>query len=90
VLTFIGVKMLLVAVGVNIPIWFSLVFVAVVLILSVIASLFIKGGPDTHIEVDLPPDFNLPLGEDPPETLAEAEEEPEEDTEERQVLKSGR
>ena len=39
VLTFIGVKMLLVAVGLHIPIKFSLAFVAVVLIGSVVASL---------------------------------------------------
>jgi len=39
VLTFIGVKMLIVALGVQIPIWASLIFVAVVLLGSIAASL---------------------------------------------------
>ncbi|MEP6922485.1 MAG: TerC family protein, partial [bacterium] len=39
VLTFIGVKMLVVAVHIIIPIWISLIFVAVVLLGSVVASL---------------------------------------------------
>src|ERR1041385_7843259 len=64
VLTFIGVKMLLVALGFVIPIWFSLTFVALVLLGSVIASLLIPPGGEKTIEVDLPPDFNLPLGEE--------------------------
>jgi len=66
VLTFIGIKMLIVALGFHIPIWFSLVFVAVVLLGSVIASLLIPGKPDTTMKVDLPPDYNLPLGEELP------------------------
>jgi tellurite resistance protein TerC len=95
VLTFIGIKMLLVAVGLHIPIWLSLIFVAVVLVGSVLASVFIPGSRDTHIDVDLPPDFELPLDEDLPETLAEpGDDEPEygeeEPHEERQTLKSGR
>ena len=57
VLTFIGLKMLVVAIGFHIPIWFSLVFVAVVLLGSVAASLIIPGKPDTTMQVDLPPDF---------------------------------
>jgi tellurite resistance protein TerC len=57
VLTFIGVKMLVVAIGFHIPIWFSLTFVALVLIGSVVASLIIPGEPDTSMKVDLPPDF---------------------------------
>ena len=57
VLTFIGVKMLVVAVGFHIPIWVSLTFVALVLIGSVVASLLIPAKPDTTIKVELPPDF---------------------------------
>ena len=69
VLTFIGVKMLLVAIGIHIPIKFSLIFVALVLAGSVVASLLIAPEGETTIQVDLPPDFDLPLGE-------ELEEEP--------------
>ncbi len=53
VLTFIGVKMLVTAVGVHIPIWFSLIFVAMVLIGSVVASLLIAEDKGPTIEVDL-------------------------------------
>ncbi|HJT68126.1 MAG TPA: TerC family protein [Pyrinomonadaceae bacterium] len=71
VLTFIGIKMLVVALGFHIPIWFSLAFVALVLLGSVAASLLIPGKPDTTMKVDLPPDYNLPLGEElPPEPVA--------------------
>src|SRR5829696_2912010 len=58
VLTFIGLKMLVGAVGLHIPIWFSLIFVAVVLLGSVVASLLIPPTSDTRIDVDLPPDFD--------------------------------
>ena len=61
VLTFIGAKMLIVAVHINIPIWFSLVFVAVVLLSSVAASLVWAKHADTNIEVDLPEDFDSPF-----------------------------
>lgn len=57
VLTFIGLKMLIAAVGVLIPIWISLVFVALVLVGSVVASLLIPAKPDNTMKVDLPPDF---------------------------------
>jgi tellurite resistance protein TerC len=57
VLTFIGVKMLVVAVGFHIPIWVSLVFVAAVLLGSVLLSLLIPSKPDMSMHVDLPPDF---------------------------------
>jgi len=57
VLTFIGLKMLIVAVGFYIPIWVSLVFVALVLIGSVVASLLIPAKPDLTMKVDLPPDY---------------------------------
>jgi len=68
VLTFIGLKMLLGAVHVPIPIKASLGFVAVVLVGSVAASLLFAPEPDTTIQVDLPPDFDLPLGEELNET----------------------
>jgi tellurite resistance protein TerC len=58
VLTFIGIKMLIVAIGFHIPIWFSLAFVATVLLGSVAASLLFPSGEDAKIEVDLPPDFD--------------------------------
>lgn len=64
VLTFIGIKMLLVAVGIHIPILFSLGFVALVLIGSVVASLLIPSEGEKTIQVDLPPDFDLPLGDE--------------------------
>jgi tellurite resistance protein TerC len=73
VLTFIGLKMLLGAVGVLISIKVSLIFVALVLVGSVVASLLIAPASDTTIQVDLPPDFDLPLGEE----LNEAEKDPE-------------
>ena len=60
VLTFIGVKMLLVAIGLHIPIKFSLGFVAVVLVGSVVASLLIRAEDEPAIAVELPPDFDLP------------------------------
>src|ERR1700752_4942110 len=68
VLTFIGLKMLLGGVHVPIPIKASLGFVAVVLVGSVAASLLSAPEPDTTIQVDLPPDFDLPLGEELNET----------------------
>jgi len=64
VLTFIGLKMLLSAAGVIISIKLSLIFVAVVLVGSVVASLLVPPSSDTTIQVDLPPDFDLPLGEE--------------------------
>jgi len=64
VLTFIGIKMLLGAVGVIISIKISLGVVAIVLVGSVVASLLIAPAGDTTIQVDLPPDFDLPLGEE--------------------------
>ena len=60
VLTFIGVKMLVTAVGLHIPIWFSLIFVAVVLGGSVVASLLIPPKPDETSKIELPPDFLTP------------------------------
>jgi tellurite resistance protein TerC len=77
VLTFIGIKMLLVAIGIHIPIKLSLVFVAVVLAGSVVASLLVAPKTDKTIDVDLPPDFDPPPGE-------ELEEEP---SREEEILK---
>jgi tellurite resistance protein TerC len=57
VLTFIGVKMLVGAVGVHIPIGISLVVVAVVLLGAVAASLIWPQQAETHIEVDLASGF---------------------------------
>jgi tellurite resistance protein TerC len=57
VLTFIGVKMLVVALGVEIPITLSLGVVALVLTGSVIASIIWPAKPETRLEVDLPPGF---------------------------------
>lgn len=64
VLTFIGVKMLLVAVHIEIPIWASLIFVAVVLMGSVVASLVIKRDKESSIDVELPPGFGDAPGEE--------------------------
>jgi tellurite resistance protein TerC len=64
VLTFIGAKMLLVAAGLHIPIWVSLIFVAVVLLGSVAASLLIPQSTENLIEVDLPPNLNSRPKED--------------------------
>jgi TerC family integral membrane protein len=58
VLTFIGLKMLVGAVGFHIPIKISLVFVAVVLVGSVVASLIVSPEGEQTITVDLPPDFD--------------------------------
>jgi tellurite resistance protein TerC len=58
VLTFIGIKMLLGALSIHIPIEGSLAFVALVLVGSVVASLLIPPPDDgPKIDVDLPPDF---------------------------------
>jgi tellurite resistance protein TerC len=67
VLTFIGLKMLLGAVNVHIPITASLIVVALVLVGSVVASLLFARSQESAIHVDLPPGFDLPLGEECPE-----------------------
>jgi tellurite resistance protein TerC len=79
VLTFIGTKMLVTALGVHIPIWFSLTFVAVVLLGSVVVSLLIPPDDKTHIDVDLPPDFDVPVDEEMREPF-ENDGEPSEDS----------
>jgi tellurite resistance protein TerC len=64
VLTFIGAKMLIVALGVHIPIWISLIFVATVLLGSVAASLLWPKHVEADIDVDLPEGFDAPLEEE--------------------------
>jgi tellurite resistance protein TerC len=61
VLIFIGVKMLVVAAGIHIPIGISLAVVAVVLAGSVAASLIWPQKADFDIDIDLPPGFNPPF-----------------------------
>jgi tellurite resistance protein TerC len=61
VLVFIGMKMLVTALGLDIPIWASLAFVALVLIGSVLLSLKFPPKDTEHgIGADLPPDFDGP------------------------------
>jgi tellurite resistance protein TerC len=70
VLTFIGVKMLLLALHIKIPILFSLGFVAVVLIGSVVLSLLIPPKSMHKIDVEMPIDYDQPdadPGDDPEE-----------------------
>lgn len=74
VLTFIGVKMLVVAVHIIIPIWISLIFVAVVLLGSVVASLMWPKHCETGIEVDLPEDFDAPFADDEEEIAEDSSE----------------
>jgi TerC family integral membrane protein len=65
VLTFIGAKMLLEAVHFTIPIWISLIFVAVVLLSSVIASLiWPPAESEVSLEVELPEDYDVPVNEE--------------------------
>jgi hypothetical protein len=61
--------MLVVAVGIHIPIWISLIFVAVVLLSSVIASLIWAKDADMDIDVDLPEDFDSPFEDDEPDPV---------------------
>jgi tellurite resistance protein TerC len=75
VLTFIGIKMLLGIVHLNIPILFSLGFVGLVLFGSVVLSLMVPAKPDATLKVDLPPDYNLPPGEELPGNPEENEDE---------------
>lgn len=66
VLTFIGTKMLVLALGIKIPITASLIFVAVVLLGSVVASLLWAKEAELDCEVDLPEGFNPPFEDEPP------------------------
>jgi tellurite resistance protein TerC len=58
VLTFIGMKMLVTAVGIHIPTWFSLVFVATVLLGSVLASWRFPKRDDAPTKAEMPPDLD--------------------------------
>jgi tellurite resistance protein TerC len=61
VLTFIGAKMLLEAVHFVIPVWISLIVVAVVLLGSVVASILWPKESEMDIDIDLPEDFDSPF-----------------------------
>jgi tellurite resistance protein TerC len=61
VLTFIGVKMLVAALDVHIPIWLSLIVVVVVLLSSVAASVIWPKDCEMDIDVDLPEGFDAPF-----------------------------
>jgi tellurite resistance protein TerC len=74
VLTFIGVKMLLTAVDIHIPIYISLISVAVVLIGSVIASVLWPEDAEIDIQVDLPEDFDAPFGDGHPHPQTQSEQ----------------
>ena len=74
VLTFIGIKMLVAATGFHIPILFSLGFVALVLVGSVVLSLVIPPKNVPKIEVELPIDYDEPNTD--PEKDPDEEEEP--------------
>jgi len=75
VLTFIGTKMLVFALGVHIPIWISLIFVAAVLSSSVVASLIWPKEAEMDIEVDLPEDFDAPFEDEAPANEGETADE---------------
>jgi tellurite resistance protein TerC len=61
VLTFIGVKMLIEAFHIVIPVWISLVVVASVLLTSVAASILWPKHAEMDIDVELPEDFDSPF-----------------------------
>ncbi len=65
VLTFIGVKMLIEAFHVVIPVWISLVVVAVVLLSSVGASILWPKDAEMDLALDMPQDFDSLLEDDP-------------------------
>ncbi len=67
VLTFIGVKMLIEAFHIVIPVRVSLVVVATVLLASVAASILWPKEAEMDIDVDLPEDFDSPFEDDPAE-----------------------
>jgi tellurite resistance protein TerC len=73
VLTFIGTKMLVLALGVHIPIYASLIFVAVVLLSAVAASLFWPKEAELACEVDLPEGFDAPFEDEEPTVLKQPE-----------------
>jgi tellurite resistance protein TerC len=68
VLTFIGAKMLLEGFHLVIPVWLSLVVVAIVLLASVVASVLWPKEAEMDIDVDLPEDFDAPFEDEPEES----------------------
>ena len=71
VLTFIGVKMLIEAFHIIIPVKISLIVVAAVLLTSVAASILWPKEAEMDIEVDLPEDFDAPFEDDDEDRPAE-------------------
>jgi tellurite resistance protein TerC len=71
VLTFIGVKMLIEGFHIVIPVWISLVVVAVVLLSSVAASILWPKEAEMDIDVEMPEDFDSVFAEDPDEQSVE-------------------
>jgi tellurite resistance protein TerC len=65
VLTFIGVKMLIEGFHIVIPVWASLIFVAVVLLSSVVASILWPKDAELEIDVEMPEDFDSLFEDDP-------------------------
>jgi tellurite resistance protein TerC len=74
VLTFIGVKMLIEAFHLVIPVWISLVVVATVLLASVAASILWPKEAEMDIDVDLPEDFDSPFEDESDESQGESTE----------------
>jgi len=74
VLTFIGVKMLIEAFHLVIPVWISLVVVATVLLASVAASILWPKEAEMDIDVDLPEDFDSPFEDESEESQDKSEE----------------
>lgn len=71
VLTFIGIKMIVLALEIHIPIWASLIFVATVLGGSVVASLIWPKQTESTIDVDFPTDFGAPFQKDGTESASQ-------------------
>lgn len=71
VLTFIGVKMLIEALHVVIPVWISLIVVATVLLSSVAASLIWPKDAEMDIDVEMPSDFDSDSEEESSDHLLE-------------------
>jgi len=71
VLTFIGVKMLIEAVHIVIPVKISLIVVAAVLGLAVVASIMWPKEAEMDVDLDLPEDFDGPFEDDDEDAPAE-------------------
>ncbi len=76
VLTFIGAKMLVLAIGIHVPIYASLIFVAVVLLSSVAASLLWPKEAELPIDVELPEGFDSPFDNNEDSAIEQAGELP--------------